>query len=126
MPELKVIYWTMTGNTRIMADCLAEGAKQAGAKVQTMEVGQATPADALLVWLRVYPFEQLKTTPAAELVKTLEEAGAGPVRSHLREHRDAGAEKGGGAGAGALGPAGEGRLPRPPERGLHQRARAGG
>ena len=47
MPELKVIYWTMTGNTRIMADCLAEGAKQAGAKVQTMEVGQATPADAL-------------------------------------------------------------------------------
>ena len=30
-----------------------------------------TAADALLVWLRVYPFEQLKTTPAAELVKTL-------------------------------------------------------
>ena len=30
-----------------------------------------TAADALLVWLRVYPFEKLKTTPAAELVKTL-------------------------------------------------------
>ena len=29
-----------------------------------------TPADALLVWLRVYPFEELKAT-AAELLKTL-------------------------------------------------------
>lgn len=31
-----------------------------------------TVADALLVWLKVYPFEDLKTTPAAELVKKLE------------------------------------------------------
>ena len=30
-----------------------------------------TPADALLVWLKIYDFEDLRTTPAAELVKTL-------------------------------------------------------
>ena len=47
MPKLNIIYWTMSGNTRIMADCLAEGAKQAGASVQTSEVTQITPQDAL-------------------------------------------------------------------------------
>ncbi len=31
----------------------------------------ATPADALLVWLKVYPFENLKTTPASEILKSL-------------------------------------------------------
>ncbi len=31
-----------------------------------------TVADALLVWLKVYDFEDLRNTPAAELVKTLE------------------------------------------------------
>lgn len=47
MPKLNIIYWTMTGNTRIMADCLAEGAKQAGVSVQTFAVTQITPQDAL-------------------------------------------------------------------------------
>lgn len=47
MPKLNIIYWTMSGNTRIMADCLAEGAKQSGASVQTSEVTQITPQDAL-------------------------------------------------------------------------------
>ena len=42
MPKLNIIYWTMSGNTRIMADCLAEGAKQAGARVQSSEVTQIT------------------------------------------------------------------------------------
>lgn len=47
MSNLKIIYWTMSGNTRIMADCLAEGAKTAGAQVQICEVGQTTPQSAL-------------------------------------------------------------------------------
>ena len=51
MPKLNIIYWTMSGNTRIMADCLAEGAKQAGASVQTSEVTQITPQDALYWYL---------------------------------------------------------------------------
>lgn len=47
MTNMKIIYWTMTGNTRIMADCLAEGAKQAGAEVQTREVAEASAQWAL-------------------------------------------------------------------------------
>lgn len=47
MTNMKIIYWTMTGNTRIMADCLAEGAKQAGAETTVKEVAQASPQWAL-------------------------------------------------------------------------------
>ena len=44
---------------------------QAAFKKLGGELLPVTAADALLVWLRVYPFEKLKTTPAPELAKTL-------------------------------------------------------
>lgn len=45
-PKMLIIYWTMTGNTRIMADCLAEGAKQAGLSPQILPIAEAAPAQA--------------------------------------------------------------------------------
>lgn len=46
-PKMLIIYWTMTGNTRILADCLAEGAKQAGLSPQILSLAEATPDQAL-------------------------------------------------------------------------------
>lgn len=42
-----VIYWSSTGNTEAMAQAVAEGAKNAGAEVDLMEVGDATTEKAL-------------------------------------------------------------------------------
>ncbi|WP_099335780.1 flavodoxin [Clostridium cadaveris] len=33
MSNIAVVYWSGTGNTKIMADCVANGAKEAGAEV---------------------------------------------------------------------------------------------
>lgn len=33
MSKIAVVYWSGTGNTKIMADCVANGAKEAGAEV---------------------------------------------------------------------------------------------
>lgn len=42
-----VIYWTSTGNTEMMAQAVAEGAKAAGAEVDLMEVSEASVDNAL-------------------------------------------------------------------------------
>lgn len=42
-----VIYWSSTGNTEAMAQAVAEGAKNAGAEVDLMEVADATVEKAL-------------------------------------------------------------------------------
>ena len=47
MSKLNIIFWTMTGNTQIMADCIADGAKSAGADVKIYNVSEITPAQAL-------------------------------------------------------------------------------
>ena len=36
MNKLAVVYWSGTGNTEMMANCIAEGAKEAGAAVEMM------------------------------------------------------------------------------------------
>ena len=36
MKNLGIVYWSGTGNTEIMANCIAEGAKEAGAEVTMM------------------------------------------------------------------------------------------
>ncbi|MBQ9329676.1 MAG: flavodoxin [Oscillibacter sp.] len=43
MSKIAVVYWSGTGNTQTMAECIAEGAKGAGAEVDLIEV---TGADA--------------------------------------------------------------------------------
>ena len=32
MNKLAIVYWSGTGNTEVMANCIAEGAKEAGAE----------------------------------------------------------------------------------------------
>lgn len=58
-----------------------------------------TVADALLVWLKVYPFQRLKTTSAGELVKTLSAVWADvkvlaqpdPITVHTETDKETGA-----------------------------------
>ena len=47
MKRMNIIYWSQTGNTAAMAQAIAEGARGAGAQVRLLEVGAASPADAL-------------------------------------------------------------------------------
>ena len=36
MNKLAIVYWSGTGNTETMANCIAEGAREAGAEVALM------------------------------------------------------------------------------------------
>ena len=36
MSKIAIVYWSGTGNTEIMAQCIAEGAKEAGAETELM------------------------------------------------------------------------------------------
>lgn len=44
---IRVVYWSGTGNTRAMAEAVAEGARSAGAEVELSEVGSASPQSVL-------------------------------------------------------------------------------
>ena len=41
MSKIAVVYWSGTGNTETMANCIAEGAKDAGAEVEVVNVTSA-------------------------------------------------------------------------------------
>ncbi|MGL6200183.1 MAG: flavodoxin [Lachnospiraceae bacterium] len=43
MSKIAVVYWSGTGNTETMADCVAEGAKAAGAEVTTFTADEFGP-----------------------------------------------------------------------------------
>ncbi|MCC8179436.1 MAG: flavodoxin [Planctomycetes bacterium] len=47
MAKVLVTYWSGTGNTEKMAECIAEGAKEKGAEVDLKQVGSVSAADAL-------------------------------------------------------------------------------
>lgn len=47
MSKIAVIYWSMTGNTEAMAHAIAEGAQEAGAQADIMQVSEITPDQAL-------------------------------------------------------------------------------
>ncbi len=42
MSKVAVVYWSGTGNTEIMANCIAEGAKAGGAEVDVMTSAEFT------------------------------------------------------------------------------------
>ena len=42
--SISVVYWSGTGNTRAMAEAVAEGIVSAGAEADVKEVGNADPA----------------------------------------------------------------------------------
>lgn len=46
MRKIAVIYWSGTGNTQMMAEAVAEGAKGAGADVSLLTVSETSAADA--------------------------------------------------------------------------------
>ncbi|HJC47832.1 MAG TPA: flavodoxin [Candidatus Lachnoclostridium pullistercoris] len=45
--KIAVIYWSGTGNTEMMAEAVADGARSAGADVDVINVSQTDAADAL-------------------------------------------------------------------------------
>lgn len=45
MKKVSVIYWSGTGNTKMMAEAVAEGVKLAGAEAKLLEVGSASVED---------------------------------------------------------------------------------
>ena len=47
MSKLAVIYWSMSGNTEAMADAVAQGARDAGAEADLMQVSEVSPDQAL-------------------------------------------------------------------------------
>ena len=47
MKKIAVIYWSQTGNTKMMAQAIAEGAQSAGAEVFLSDVCDTTPKQAL-------------------------------------------------------------------------------
>jgi flavodoxin short chain len=47
MQKINIVYWSMTGNTLIMADCIADGAHSAGAEVKSYQVSEISPEAAL-------------------------------------------------------------------------------
>ena len=46
MSKLAVIYWSMSGNTEAMANAIAQGARDAGAEVDLMQVSETTAEQA--------------------------------------------------------------------------------
>ena len=47
MSKLAVIYWSMSGNTEAMAGAVAQGARDAGAEADLMQVSEVSPEQAL-------------------------------------------------------------------------------
>lgn len=45
MSKVSIIYWSGTGNTKIMAELIAEGVRSEGADATLKEVGEATVLD---------------------------------------------------------------------------------
>ena len=63
MSKVAVIYWSGTGNTKMMAEAVSEGAKNAGADVSLLNVSETNAAEAAslmfshsdaLLWVEKY------------------------------------------------------------------------
>lgn len=46
MSKMAVIYWSQTGNTEMMANAIADGAREAGAECDVLQVSDINAADA--------------------------------------------------------------------------------
>lgn len=77
---IRVVYWSGTGNTRAMAEAVAEGARSAGAEVELSEVGSAKAqsvlaADAVALGCPSMGAEVLEEEEMEPFVESLESAG---------------------------------------------------
>ncbi len=76
MSKLAVIYWSQTGNTQAMAEAIAEGAREAGADVELLEVPAVSAADAV-------KYERLALGCPAMGAEVLEEGDFEPFFTEL-------------------------------------------
>ena len=76
MNKLAVVYWSGTGNTQAMADCIAKGAREAGAQVQLMGPGEFSAA-------RLPEFDAVAFSCPAMGDEVLEEAEFEPMFAGL-------------------------------------------
>ena len=81
MSKIAVVYWSGTGNTETMANCVAEGAKNAGADV---EVVQITSADDFAP-ARVGEFDVLAFGCSSQGSEQLEEDSFEPMFAALED-----------------------------------------
>ncbi len=80
--SVSVVYWSGTGNTRAMAEAVAEGIKEAGEEAVVLEVGGAdakslASEDAFALGCPSMGAEQLEETEMEPFVETLEPLVAG-------------------------------------------------
>ncbi len=84
-PQVLVVYYSRTGHTRAMADAVARGAREAGARVSVLSVADATPQDVLAADAIVLGSPVHNGNPAPELlsfINTWPFAGA-PLKDRL-------------------------------------------
>jgi flavodoxin short chain len=77
---IRIVYWSGTGNTKAMAEALAEGARSAGAEVELAEVGSANAqsvlaADAAALGCPSMGAEILEEEEMEPFVRGLESSG---------------------------------------------------
>ena len=75
MSKLAVIYWSGTGNTRAMAEAVAEGAKAAGADVDLLscaDVGDVSAYDALALGCPAMGAEELEDGEFLPMLESIE------------------------------------------------------
>ena len=75
--SVSVVYWSGTGNTRAMAEAVADGIREAGAQAEVIEVGNASAAvlaseSAFALGCPSMGAEQLEETEMEPFVEELE------------------------------------------------------
>ncbi|NLM04791.1 MAG: flavodoxin, partial [Clostridiales bacterium] len=80
MAKVSIIYWSGTGNTEIMAENIAEGAKSAGVEVELLNVSEASidnviNADVVALGCSAAGAEELDYDEMEPFVESLEEKG---------------------------------------------------
>ena len=82
MSEIKVIYWSQSGNTMSMANAVAEGIKEAGKEAAVLEVSAVTAEDlndetVFALGCPAMGAEELEETEMEPFVAELEGSGSG-------------------------------------------------
>ena len=75
MNKLAVIYWSGTGNTRAMAEAVAEGAREAGADVSLLtcaEVNDISAYDAVALGCPAMGAEELEDSEFLPMLESIE------------------------------------------------------
>ena len=80
MAKVSIIYWSGTGNTEIMAENIAEGAKSEGVEVELLNVSEASidnviNADVVALGCSAAGAEELDYDEMEPFVESLEEKG---------------------------------------------------